>query len=364
MSIVALKASLRPALRRSARLGLIAALALTAACGKDKPKADEAKKTEPTPVPSDLVFNDFLPPSGNADGLGVRDAGLEGGLAAIGADEGPGAAAEASSGGKAKVVDAGAEPRAVRKYAFAPGRVDKRVLTISQAMHQSVGSQSTPPQEVTLKLHLDLATKQVKPSGATIEAKVTKVEMPGAPPQAAQMLSTLSGLGGTFDVTPRGDVGEVSFVGSEAMRNQLAESVVQGISQAVQLLLVPLPDAPIGAGAKWEIAGGGDEESFEQGARRFTLKSLGGEGAVVDVDIDIKVPRRAVQGPRGGMAFVAVEGKGHYTYDLRFDRTAPKVEGELAVTETVEAPDPSGAPGGAQTMTQTQKAKHRIETPK
>ena len=34
---------------------------------------------------------------------------------------------------KLKVIEPGAEPRAVRKYAFVANRVDKRVLTIKQS---------------------------------------------------------------------------------------------------------------------------------------------------------------------------------------------------------------------------------------
>src|SRR5262249_13152556 len=151
-----------------------------------------------------------------------------------------------------KVADPGAEPRAIRKYTFAANKVDKRVVTITQSVSQSAGGQSAPPQEGTIKIYLDLTPKQVKPADATTEAKVSKVELPGAPPQAAQMLSSVTGLSGTFDVTSNGEVGEVSFAASPQMRNQLAESILGGLSQAVQVLLAPLPTTPIGAGAKWE----------------------------------------------------------------------------------------------------------------
>ena len=98
-----------------------------------------------------------------------------------------------------KVIDAGAEPRALRKYTFVANKVEKRILTITQAVSQSAGGQTAPAQEITLKIHLDITPKQVKPTGALMEAKVTKVELPGAPPQAAQMLASVNGLAGTFE---------------------------------------------------------------------------------------------------------------------------------------------------------------------
>lgn len=351
-------------LRSSSLFGVLLAVVLGGlpACGKDKPKPDEAKKSEPVPVPSDMVFNDFLPTSGNAAGLGVRDAGIEGGLAELGAaDPGadPNAGADAGDKLTVKVIEPGAEPRAMRKYTFAPNKVEKRILTLAQSITQSAGGQTTPAQEITLKIHLDLTTKQVKPSGATIEAKVTKVEMPGAPPQAAQMLTSLNGLAGTFDVSPRGEAGEVSFAASPQMKNQLAESILGGLSQGLQLLLTPLPSTPVGAGAKWELVGAKHEGEIN--SRRFTLKEVSNEGGVVDTDIDMKVPRRMEQSPRGGTMFVEVDGKGKFTQQIRWTSLAPKSEGELTVNEKIEVPDAKG--GGKQTITQTQKAKQLIETP-
>src|SRR5262249_16701704 len=155
--------------------------------------------------------------------------------------------------------------------------------------------------------------KQVKPAGALIEAKVTKLELPGAPPQAAGMLSQLNGMTGTFELSSRGEASEVSVAATPQMRNQLAETVVQGLSQASQLLMAPFPEAPIGVGAKWEVASAkGDQQ--DQGTKRFTLKEVTAEGGVVEADIDIKVPRRPQRDARSGATmFVEVEGKGKYT---------------------------------------------------
>lgn len=341
--------------------GILGLAAFGLGCGdKDKAKAEEAKKSEPTPVPSDLVFNDFLPTTGgNTAGLGVRDAGLEGGLPAVAAGAGgdpgdPGAAGAAPE--KLRVVEPGAEPRALQKYSFVANRVDKRLLTMQQSVSQSMGGQTQPGQEITLRMALDLTPKQVKPAGSQWEAKLTKVDLPGAPPQAAQMLAPLAGMSGTFDVTPRGEAGEISIMASAQMRNQLAETVLQGMSQAVQLLLAPFPDAPVGVGAKWEVPPGPEGD---QGKKHFTLKELSKEGAVVEADIEIKVPRRATQSPRGGgPMFVEVEGKGHYVYQVKFDRIASKVEGELAIAQKIEVTDPKA---GKQQVVQIQKARHLLE---
>lgn len=340
---------------------LVLALASTG-CEKDKPKADETKKTEPTPVPSDMVFNDFIPTTGGPTGVRARDAGSEGGLAEVAGNTDPGEPnAAAGAAEKLKVTDAGADPKVARKYTFVMGRVDKRILTITQNVTQSAGGQTAPGQEITLKLYLDLTPKVVKKEGATIEAKLTKVELPGAPPQAAQMLASMNGLTGTFDISPHGEAGEVNFAPNAQMRNELAANVLQGLSQAVQLLVAPLPEAPIGTGAKWELAGATRPGEPDQGTKRFTAKELSGEGGVIEADIEMKVPRRPQQTQRGTV-FLEVDGKGKYTYQTKFNSMATKVDGELTVNEKIEAPAQGGQP--KQQVMQVQKVKHAIETAK
>jgi hypothetical protein len=348
-------------MRLSSKAFVVAFLVLLSACEKDKPKPEDVKK-DPTPVPSGLVFNDFLPTGGNAGtGLGVRDSGLEGGLAAVAAGD-PTADPSGGGGGggqpgaeKIKVTEAGSEPRAKRKYTFVANKTDKRLLTLSTTVSQSMGGQTAPAQEQTLKLSLELTTKAVKQAGATLEMKVTKVDIPGAPPQAGQMLASLNGLAGTFEVSSQGEIGEVQFQASPAMKNQMAEGVVRALSQVVELFLAPFPDAPIGQGAKWELGSG------EQGTKKFTLKEVSGESAVVETDIDINVPRRAQQSPRGTI-FVQADGKGKHTYQLKFNQVATKAEGDMTLNEKIEVNDPKA--GGKQTVTQTQKAKHLVESVK
>src|SRR6185436_21027522 len=93
------------------RTGLVsfALLAIVASCKKDeppKPTTDEGKKST-IPVPTDVVFNDFLPNGGAGDGLSVKgDGGIEGGLGS--AQTEATAAAETESPSKLKVIDPGA----------------------------------------------------------------------------------------------------------------------------------------------------------------------------------------------------------------------------------------------------------------
>ena len=73
-----MKSFVSASLTSASGLALAALLALSTGCGKDTPKkpVDEPKKA--TPVPTDMVFNDFVPSGGGAGGVvGVKH---EGGL--------------------------------------------------------------------------------------------------------------------------------------------------------------------------------------------------------------------------------------------------------------------------------------------
>jgi len=356
----------------------IPAVVVLAGCTKQDEKAVKEEPKKATPVTSaDLgSFNDFLPQTGGAAGLAVKlDGGLEGGaIANVGGGTGGGDSAGAGAGAgagapnpeeKLKVTEQGAEPRAPRKYTFVANRVDKRIFTIQQ--EQARGGPGGGG-GLTLAIALDFAPKKIQPSGSHWEGKITKVDLPGAAQGAAQQaqlsqaLGGLNGLVSSFDLSPHGEVGEVSFAGDQKLQNPLAEAVVQGVQQIMQVLVAPFPDQPIGVGAKWERSVDKEEGGVRQQAKHaFTLKEVNAEGGVVEAEIVLNVPKRALQArgvPPG--ATIAIDGSGKYTYQFRFDRLATKVEGELKVKQHLEAPDQSGK---KQVMDEVQNVKHKIDTP-
>ena len=349
--------------------------AMLTACGKDVPKkpVDEPKKA--TPVPSDMVFNDFVPSGGGAGGVvGVKavDGGMmEGGMASAenppGAGGGGAGGAAGADDGSSKllVTEAGAEPRVARRYTFTQNRTDKRVLTIKQ----SAGREGAgPPQEASFALTADFTPKVVKPAGTRFEIKVLKIDLPDAQgaqkAQAAAQLAAFSGLTGQFDISPRGDIGEVDFKADERMAGQGAEVIIQSLQQALELVVPPFPEAPVGVGAKWERKVERKERGMDNAAKHsFTLKEVSAEGGVVTADVEVSVPKHAFQArgvPPG--ATEEVKGKGSYTYAFKFDHISTKVDGEMTITRRIEVGDPKGGP--KQAMSEIIKLKNHLEAPK
>ena len=338
---------------KSLVFGLAFGLAL-AGCGKDPPKKvdDEPKKT--TPVPSDMVFNDFVPSGGGGSIVGVKTDGgmLEGGMASAenppGAD--PGGAAGAPGGGdeaqpKLKVLETGAEPRAVRKYTFTANRSDKRIVTVRQSAGRQGGG---PAQEAAFAITVEFTPRVVKPTSTKFELKVLKVELPDAPAaqkaQAAAQLAPFVGLTGTFDVTSQGELGEVEFKADDKMQGPGAEVIIQSLQQSLELVVPPFPNEAIGVGAKWERKLERKERGQENSAKHtFTLKEVSADGGVVVADIEVAVPKTPVKqrgAPPG--ATQEVKGTGVTTYAFKFDHVASKVDGDMTILQKIELVDPKG----------------------
>ena len=341
-----------------------------AGCGKDPPKKAVDAPKAATPVPSDMVFNEFVPAGGGGGIVGVKtDGGIpEGGMGAdspANPDPGGGtAAAEGEGPPKLKVTEPGAEPRAARKYAFVVGKTDKRAITV----RQSAGREGTPAQEAAFVVTAEFTPRAVKPTGTKIEMKVTKIDMPDAQgPQKAQAMAQLAqftGLTGSFDISPHGEVGEVDFKADEKMAGPGAEVIIQSLQQALELVVAPFPSDAIGVGAKWERKVERKERGQETSSTHtFTLTEVSAEGGVVTAEVNLAVPKHPFQQrgvPPG--ATEEVKGKGTYSYAFKFDHIATKVTGDMAITRRIELSDGKGGP--KQSVAEIIKLKNSLDVPK
>ncbi len=345
------------------RAVLLLLVGILASCNKDPPPKPKDEAPKSTPVPSDMVLNDFIPTTGGQVNVQVDGGSLEGGLAT--GEPPPGVPDQADdANAKLKVTDPGSEPRAVRKYAFTANKVDKRILTMRQQMGTPQG-----PKEIAIAFAVDFTPKQVTPKGTKFEMKIQSVTLPDASAAekaaATQQFAVFQGLSGTFDVSPQGEVGEIEFHGDERMQNpqvaRLAQTIINGLQQFVELILPPWPERPIGAGAKWESRDDRNEQGIKTSStRRFVLKDLaeGGGGGTVVSEIGISVPKTPLP-PRQGQppGTLEVQAKGTYTYAFKFDHVSTRVEGALDTKQTLELK-------GQPPVSETGKAKHLLEVAK
>ena len=313
---------------------LLVLLISVAACNDDKPKAQTQGPASAEPIPSDLVYN------AGVEGLGPSKITLGGDAGAAPADT----TAPPQTGSTATLVNAGADPKSPLVYAFgAKTRTVSAKITISA----SGAGQGTPDQP---PLHFTF-TATPKPKGmiggdTTFDIKVTKFEValpPNAPPQAAaqkdQLEKALVGLAGHFDSTTHGDLSNIDFETDKAPQG--TGEIAGVLQQAFEFLVVPLPNEPVGIGAKWTKKE--SKNLADQGAKltttvTMTLKARDDKTATIQVDAT-NSGTMAISDPRAPKGSSMVRSTtASFTVVIRFDGVSQKVDGESKNDITQKVP--------------------------
>lgn len=278
---------------------------------------------------------------------------------------------EADGDGSVKLIEPGAEPRVVRRYAFVAGKGATRVGQVRETV--TIEATGPAPQEQTrpaLDVTMRLSTEGDRGSGVfPFRATVEKVELaaghgldPRSATEARTWLRPFVGTTAKFEVTARGQVGELTFVGDGPSEKPGTAEVVDSLQQALSFVAVPLPEGPIGVGAKWETS----STSVALGVKvstvtRFLLQEWTGDGGKVTAEIVRTAPRSPLRDPRMPGAQLRLTGEGRYTFLVKLDRPTQAMSGESRTVATVDVPQSDERP--AQTIGQTIKTRHSLETP-
>jgi hypothetical protein len=126
---------------------------------------------------------------------------------------------------------------------------------------------------------------------------------------------------------------------------RLSRSELAAVAQQpFEGLFCPLPDEPIGKGAKWVETTNARQEAMNATiTSTYTLKEIAPDALVVGVSIARKAPAQAYPDPRAPKGTtIAVDGIANGTMKVRLDRVPAK--GQLDATTTVTITQP-GAQG-------------------
>lgn len=319
-------------------------LLLSAMACKDEPAKPRQGPPPPEPIASDIVYNSaFDDKKAGVGPVVTSDAGPSD-LPGLG---------DAPS--KAKVVDAGAEPRTKLSYAFALGkpRTVTSTLKISASEDGAQGGGAQPPIKFTFT-----ATPKTrdKVNGMVhFEIKVTAVDIAvgtgaGAPPDALAQKAALEkafvGLEGAFDSSAQGDLDNVKF-SDDKVPPQVSE-MLELLSAAFEIMVVPLPSDPVGVGAKWTTVSNAGRGSKGTKTVTMTMTAKTDTGATIKIDSVMAAPPMAISDPQAPPGTtLEVKGTGGYTIDLRFDGVAAKANGAQNVEQIVKVPGGQAQKRGA-----------------
>jgi hypothetical protein len=200
-------------------------------------------------------------------------------------------------GGKpiVRLIDAGGEPRATVSYALKKGPSKPFSMGMDMAMSMKAGGMNLPATALPRMVMLfDFSAGDRTAAGDwLVDGKLQRVdvEAKGAEQQklAGALRPTLDGMKGlamTYYVDEKGRVHDVKTTLPPTMPAQAAQ-LMSGMNQSIESMMAPLPDEPVGNGAKWEVIGriaanGADLLQVST----FTLKDR--KDALLTLDVGVK----------------------------------------------------------------------------
>lgn len=243
------------------------------------------------------------------------------------------------------VLEAGSSPRAARRYAFVVGKVDTRSIVVKESVSQNAQA----PVERGQRWRIQITTVAVDEKVARLEMKLVDFEVPpGASGPEREEITKTIGAKLTFDVDAHGAV-----VGLEGLEEPgagpLRKVLLETMATFIEMLVLPLPAAPIGVGARWQ-----QESTPRPGLterHRYELKGATADTVTVSAEHTATLTRQPIEGAKTPLFQSAnVEGKG--SYEIELGHVARASRGSISSTMRVEA---------AQAPEQVQRNVHSYE---
>lgn len=256
------------------------------------------------------------------------------------------------------LLQPGEAPRHRIRYALPP-TPSPTTLPLRLALDFSATSDGQPMKLPLPPLSLIIASTP-KPDALTLG--VTRVEVgDGAPPHLAEFLRSLNGLSGERPFSPRGLLPTTTPLFPPPATAALGP-LLEGFSQAMEQLIVPLPDEPIGPGARWlqRLPVTQHGVTFEQ-LTTWTLVSRADGALSLAYTVELRLgdsPERRLSPPQSPLegTIESVDGRGTGTVMLALGATKDdalhlpsplplRVTGDhtLSLALEISAPSPGAA---------------------
>jgi hypothetical protein len=224
-----------------------------------------------------------------------------------------------------KLTAAGSGPKQALRFTAKAGMKKVLVLAMDMGMTITVGGMPRTQQVPTIKMSMDIVVASVAANGdIRYDFKLRESEVvtddPNDPVAASvkQALSGMTGLGGSAVVTNRGFTQKVDVnvpAGANAQVVQFVDSLKQSIGQ----MSAPLPEEPVGVGAKWETTIKLQQNGLElQQVGTNELVALDGNTITLDLGVKQTAAPQTIEkdGTKVELKSYTGSGGGHTTIDL------------------------------------------------
>lgn len=239
-----------------------------------------------------------------------------------GAAQGPSTAKPAVvASSPVKLLDAGAEPRQVLRWHPKPGDRQQLDVTLKLGIVMKAGEMEVPAMDLPgIKFPMELTVKEVTPDGdivyEMVMGKAGIVEGAGESPQAEAIktaLGNVEGMTGTGRFTSRGISKGAEIKTAPNADPQLRQAMDQ-VKQTFAQISVPLPEEPVGAGAKWELKLPIKSQGMTiNQAASYELVSMEGDKMTATTTIKQQAANQKIQNPAMAgmkMDLTKMEGNG------------------------------------------------------
>jgi hypothetical protein len=152
-----------------------------------------------------------------------------------------------------------------------------------------------------------------------------------------QALGQLKGLGGHAVVSDRGINREAKIdLGDKATAE--TRQVMQGMEQAMQQIGAPLPNEPVGVGARWQYATTIVQQGIKVKQRAtYELKAVDGDKLTLAVTIEQRAPKQRVAVPGGEVDLLELKAGGGGNVEMFLSKLSPDTSNMNILSKVVMA---------------------------
>ena len=190
---------------------------------------------------------------------------------------------------KITLLEPGKEPRVALRYRPQVGLGRVITYSLSSKLTSQQSGKTTQQQGMGFSLTVDAKIASADDKQARFDFKVTKLEVPdvaGMPPEfmegVRKELAVWKDVSGSMTVDNGGITQKLDVSGGGAA----AVGPMHDIRVALEQTANPLPEEPVGVGAKWEVATVVDTGLVLRGKTVFELVSLKGKRGAVRFNIE------------------------------------------------------------------------------
>jgi hypothetical protein len=185
------------------------------------------------------------------------------------------------AGPTVKPLDAGQGEKHTLRYHTKVGDITTATMTMKMGMAITMGENQMPARDMPpVVMTFELRTAAVNGPDSTIEMRVREARVEGDDPmveQLAEMLEPLKGLKGRHITSDRGLARSMTLDIPEGLPPMVA-GMMDRMKHDIENFSAPLPEEPVGLGAKWETRSHVSEPIAMDRVGASTLDEVSPEG--------------------------------------------------------------------------------------